>query len=144
MLVGSFPADAGDYQADDHIAGAGAGYLYVLLRDGAVVATATPAPVQVRFALGLRAVTPNPARGLARIAFTVPGLALEQVPVKLHIYDVAGRRVRTLVQDVRAAGPHEASWSGDVEGGARAGTGVYFLRLEAGGQSASRKLLWLH
>jgi hypothetical protein len=143
-LVGNFPADAGAYQADDRIDGAGAGYLYELLRDGEVVATAIPAAVEVRFALGLNAVSPNPARGAARIAFTVPGRALDRVPVKLHIYDVSGRRVRTLVQDVRTAGPHEASWSGDVEGGARAGTGVYFLRLDAGGQSASRKLLWLH
>jgi hypothetical protein len=142
-VLGSYPADAGSYAASDRIEGAAGGYLYELLRDGAVLATAVPAPVVVRYSLGLSAITPNPARGLARIAFSVPGRSSERVAVKLHVYDVAGRRVRTLVQDTREAGPQVVNWSGDLESGARAGAGVYFLRLEAGGLTACRKMLWL-
>jgi hypothetical protein len=143
VVLGSYLADAGSHQAEDRVEGPGEGYLYELMRDGMVVATAIPVPAQVRFAMSLAPVTPNPARGMARIAFTVPGRSSERVPVKLRVYDVAGRCVRTLAQEAQVAGPRAVNWSGDVDGGARAGTGVYFLRLDAGGQVASRKMLWM-
>jgi len=50
--------------------------------------------------------------------------------VRLRVYDLLGRVVRTL-------------WDGRSEAGQAVASGVYFYRLEAGGQVQSRKLLKL-
>ena len=55
--------------------------------------------------------------------------------VELTVYDLAGRRVRTLVAKDLPAGRHEVTWNGVDERGRRVGSGVYFLRLDSAGQS---------
>ena len=58
-------------------------------------------------------------------------------PVSLQIFDLAGRRVRTLQRDeLLSAGQHVATFAR----GALA-SGVYFVRLEAGAHQASQKLI---
>ena len=59
------------------------------------------------------------------------------------VYDVAGRLVARLVDGPVSAGPHEVVWDGKEDAGARAAAGVYFLRLEAGGESLTEKLMLL-
>jgi hypothetical protein len=59
-------------------------------------------------------------------------------PVTLGVFDVAGRRVRTLVQGVQPAGSRMVSWDGRGDGGARLAPGAYVLRLEAAGLVESR------
>ena len=56
--------------------------------------------------------------------------------VALTVFDVAGRRVATLENAHRSAGPHEVGW--DVTGVAR---GVYFCRLSLGRESVSRTVV---
>jgi len=69
--------------------------------------------------------TPNPVRGSAMIHF---GLA-RAGEVRLELFDIAGRRVRTLAGGAMAPGPHSALWDGRDQHGQRVGAGVYFLRL---------------
>ena len=80
---------------------------------------------------------PNPSAGPALIRFTLPADATRAT---LAIYDLSGRRVRTLVDGARPAGVHEARWDGLADGGSRARAGVYFYRLTVGARSATRKL----
>jgi len=70
-------------------------------------------------------VWPNPARGGSHIGFALsrPGY------VRVDVFDVAGRRVRTLLDGSLGAGDHEVIWDGRDARGAVAGAGVYFLRL---------------
>jgi subtilisin family serine protease len=72
------------------------------------------------------AAAPNPISESAQIRFSLPlgGRA------RLIVYDVAGRRVRTLVDEALSAGPHIARWDGRNDRGAALPTGVYFARLE--------------
>jgi len=49
--------------------------------------------------------------------------------VRLELFDIAGRRVRTLAGGAMAPGPHSALWDGRDQHGQRVGAGVYFLRL---------------
>lgn len=72
----------------------------------------------------------NPARRTAGIAFELPRAG----EVRLEVLDAGGRRVGVLAEGWRAAGRHEASWTGAGTAGAPAPTGVYFLRLSAGGR----------
>jgi hypothetical protein len=82
---------------------------------------------------------PNPFNPRTTIAFS---LARRGV-VSLAVYDVAGRRVRTLVDGSRDAGPHTVAWDGRNDAGVSVASGVYFCKLVAGEFSDTRKLVLL-
>ena len=64
--------------------------------------------------------------------------------VALRIYNARGRLVRTLISESKAPGIYTAHWNGRTDGGARAASGVYFYRMDAGTFSATRKMLLLN
>ena len=101
------------------------------------VADAIPEPAPAGFAL--EPARPNPATGTVTLRFDLPNAA----GVDLAIFDVAGQRIRTLAAGRWPAGRHSASWDGRDDGGRVAGPGVYFAKLEAGGNRASRRVLRL-
>jgi FlgD Ig-like domain len=70
-------------------------------------------------------IMPNPFNPRTTIAFFVetPGR------VTIDVYDLRGRRVRSLQQGNVSAGAHEVVWTGVDERGASVASGVYFLRL---------------
>ena len=81
---------------------------------------------------------PNPFNPTTRIRFDLA----EGGRVVLRIYDVAGRQVRSLLDEDMAAGhDRSAMWDGLDDDGQRAASGVYFYRLDAGGKSLTRKLV---
>jgi hypothetical protein len=84
---------------------------------------------------------PNPLgrQVFATIAYTLPGAG----PARLTLYDVTGAAVATLVAGQQGAGTHLATWSGRRDGGAEAGPGVYFVRIEAAGRTRALKLVKL-
>jgi len=61
----------------------------------------------------------------------------------LRLYDLAGRLVRTLVDEVLAEGEHETAWSGTDDGGRAVPAGSYLYRLECNGLATTRKLTLL-
>jgi len=80
---------------------------------------------------------PNPFSGPTTISFSVPAGG----PAVVHVFDAAGRRVRTLVEERLAPGRHAITWDGRDDGGRAVGSGVYFYEAEAAGQRAARKML---
>lgn len=88
-------------------------------------------------ALLLAPVRPNPSRGRTELAFRLPAGG----HASLRVYDAAGRLVRTLISGEVPEGPGAALWDGRREDGREAGAGVYFFRLESGGEVRTRKLL---
>ena len=50
-------------------------------------------------------------------------------PVRLEIFDVTGRRIKTLHDGLLGAGSHTFSWDGRSDGGLGVGSGSYFCRL---------------
>jgi len=79
---------------------------------------------------------PNPFNPGTTIRYSIPQRGL----VRLAVYDVRGRWVRTLVNTVEVAGDHTVAWNGRDSRGAHAASGVYFVRLESGGHSQTRKI----
>ena len=72
---------------------------------------------------------PNPFNASTTIAFDVSGI----VPVHLVVYDVLGRRVRTLYSgELLTAGHYRTSWNGRDDEGRPAASGVYLYQLIAG------------
>lgn len=81
---------------------------------------------------------PNPMRHQTNISsFSLPTPAPR---AHLALYDVRGRRVRTLVDDSLPAGTHKMAWDGRTDSGVQAAAGVYFYRLEVQ-NSAGKELL---
>jgi hypothetical protein len=78
--------------------------------------------------------TPNPANPTTTIRFTLR----KQSPVTLTICNAAGQTVDTIVDRIMSTGQHAAVWSG-----AGRSSGIYFYRLHAGGETATRKMMLL-
>jgi flagellar hook assembly protein FlgD len=60
---------------------------------------------------------------------------------KLTIFDVTGRVVTTLVEQVSAAGTYSVSWDGRDESGAKVASGVYFANLETSKEAVTGKFM---
>ncbi|TKJ40992.1 hypothetical protein CEE36_09000, partial [candidate division TA06 bacterium B3_TA06] len=61
--------------------------------------------------------------------------------VNLKVYDVSGRPVKTLSSGIKASGYYAITWDGRDDLGRAVATGVYFIRMEAGNHTATRKLI---
>ncbi len=86
----------------------------------------------------LEANYPNPFNAGTTISYTLP----QSGRVRVAVYDLQGRLVRTLSDQPQAAGRHTLTWHGDGEGGRSLSSGVYLCRVEAeGGYSASQKMV---
>ena len=64
-------------------------------------------------------------------------------PVRVEIYSLEGKRVRTLINEVRPAGAMTLSWNGRNDKGGLAASGTYFCRLQSNGQSDTAKMVLL-
>ncbi|HPF35383.1 MAG TPA: FlgD immunoglobulin-like domain containing protein [Candidatus Krumholzibacteria bacterium] len=82
---------------------------------------------------------PNPFNPRTTLAFRTTG----EAPVRLAVYDAAGRLVRTLVDGVLPAGEHAVNWNGEHQDGRRGAAGVYFVRLQEGAASRTRTVVML-
>jgi len=116
-----------------------AGYRQYLNQGLRPVATGPDKPIAV--ASMLEQNFPNPFNPTTTIRYRVTTSG----HVMLAIYNVAGQRVRTLVDDsIRAStATHEAVWDGLDNRGASVASGIYLYRLTAPGFSQSRKLVLL-
>jgi hypothetical protein len=82
---------------------------------------------------------PNPFNPTTRIDY---GLSVDG-HVKIEVFNLLGEKVRTLVDEFKAAGNYSVSWDGKNESGSDVASGVYFYRFEAGTVSETRKMLLL-
>lgn len=81
---------------------------------------------------------PNPSSG--RIVLSVEG---SRGPATLRIYDVSGRRVRTLSDGSERPGEWTAVWDGRGDDGAPTAPGIYFARLSGGRTTRAIKVVRL-
>lgn len=80
---------------------------------------------------------PDPFTESTTIAFTV----FEPTRIRLEVWDVAGRRVRTLVADAEADGLQTVNWDGHDDAGVPVPSGVFFVRLTAGYVTAQGRVV---
>ena len=103
---------------------------------------ALPAPVQVQtrpevFALANN--YPNPFNPATTIKYALPQAA----DVELTVYNVVGQVVRTLVAEHQSAGRYVVEWDATNDSGHSLSSGMYFYRLEAGGEFREVKKMLL-
>jgi len=77
------------------------------------------------FYLGLP--RPNPFGDGTTISYGLPSVS----EVELSVFDVAGKKVRTLVDGTQPAGRYSLVWDGSDGGGRRLANGIYFIRMKA-------------
>jgi hypothetical protein len=83
---------------------------------------------------------PNPFNPQTTIAFSIEARGR----VTIAIYDVTGARVKTLLDETRAAGSYtDVRWDGTDAAGSPVASGVYFYRLEAGRFAQTHKMVLL-
>lgn len=90
-------------------------------------------------AFALEHARPNPFNPSTTVSFAIP----RDGDVRLTVYDVNGRLVRTLVDDHVATGEHTVVWNGLDDAGRAAASGVYIVRLSTPTETASRRLTLL-
>jgi flagellar hook assembly protein FlgD len=81
---------------------------------------------------------PNPFNPTTTIRFKVPHGGTQHV-VSLRVYDILGREITTLVNEVKTAGAHTVQWDGKNSAGQKVGSGVYFYQLKGDAGFVSTK-----
>ncbi len=82
---------------------------------------------------------PNPFNPETTIEFSLA----QNADVSLIVYDIAGRRVRTLVDEHRKADRYLVQWNGRDDNGVSIASGVYFCRMVSGSYQSTQKLVLL-
>jgi len=87
--------------------------------------------------LAFSAPRPNPARGSTRFEIVLPS----PLHVQLEVFDIAGRRVRRLMDEPRGAGTEEVTFDLRDDGGSRLARGIYLVRARLGESAFMRRLV---
>jgi hypothetical protein len=82
---------------------------------------------------------PNPFNSTTRITIELQ----QTTAVELTVYDVLGRRVRSLANEFLEPGLHEYFWDGTNDGSVPLSSGVYLYELKSNISSLRRKMLLL-
>ncbi|MFC1483510.1 T9SS type A sorting domain-containing protein [Candidatus Neomarinimicrobiota bacterium] len=82
---------------------------------------------------------PNPFNPSTRLDYSIR----KSLPVTMDIYDILGRRVRALVNEVQHPGSYTMTWDGRNDRGNLVSGGIYFYRLQAGTSVETRKMVLL-
>ncbi|HET6349199.1 MAG TPA: S8 family serine peptidase [Candidatus Krumholzibacteria bacterium] len=133
MLMNALRSTASYHNTPDRLHGWGV--IDALAARNAIATGVRETPVAVTSLVAY----PNPFNPRTTIDYVV----VARGRVTLTAYDVAGRRVATLVDAQEAPGHHSISWNAVDEHGATLASGVYLISLESGGTRASRKVVLL-
>ncbi len=82
---------------------------------------------------------PNPFNPSTTILYELPRAS----QVEVAIFDLLGKRIRTLAQGRQQAGQHRLLWDGRDDNGANVPSGVYLYRLHAGEFAQTRKMVFV-
>jgi photosystem II stability/assembly factor-like uncharacterized protein len=119
------------------------GYNYLIIRNSTANIATSVSPQQQTPSLPahfeLTQNYPNPFNPTTSIKYHVD----HQGQVKLQVYDMAGKEIRTLVNEFQTTGWHVVRWDGRSNTNQGVSTGTYFYRIENNGQAEARKMLLL-
>jgi flagellar hook assembly protein FlgD len=138
---GLLMSTSSDYVFSDTTAAAGRTYFYKLEDfDGSGQRTQSEAisiTVDVPRDYMLLQNYPNPFNPRTTIRFQLP----KSNQTVVVVFNINGQVVKTLKDERLDAGYYELHWNGDNNSGIRVGSGVYYVRMQAGDFKATKKML---
>lgn len=87
---------------------------------------------------------PNPFNPQTKIRFEIPRTEKSAVKVTLTIYNLHGQRIRTLMDEEKAAGMHQVMWDGLDEEGCPVAAGIYLYQCHACAFNSVRKMVLVY
>ena len=115
------------------------GYLTILQFTETDTSVFVDEPGQIPNKLVLHQNYPNPFNPTTIIHYDVPKTA----PIRLVIYDILGRNIRTLVNSVQEPGYKTVIWNGADDGGRPVSAGMYIVTMASGSHRFVRKMVLL-
>ncbi len=103
---------------------------HLILSEDLASPVPTPGDLPAKGGLRLSPCVPNPFNPTTTLQFETPVAGR----VVVSVFDVAGRRIKSLLDEVMASGRHRVVWQGRDDAGRPAAAGVYFLRVKAGAE----------
>ena len=82
---------------------------------------------------------PNPFNPSTKISYQIPSAT----SVKIDIYDMSGRKVKTLVDMFASAGTYSVVWNGRNDKGDTVASGIYVYRMTADDHIVTRKMVFM-
>jgi len=82
---------------------------------------------------------PNPFNPATTIAYNIPANAT----VNITIYDMIGRRIKTLIKNEQATGYRTVVWDGCNDAGLPVSPGLYLYTIKAGNYVQTKKMVLL-
>jgi len=80
---------------------------------------------------------PNPFNPSTTVKYSME----ESANVSIDIYNIKGKKVKTLVNDIQSAGSHTEVWNGSNDKGETVGSGIYFMKMRAGNVESTKKMV---
>jgi hypothetical protein len=87
----------------------------------------------------VHSLSPNPADGEVKVAFTIPGNGTSNVNVR--VVNGLGQQIAQIFEGQLNSGYHEMGWSGRDAAGVRPAQGVYLVEVVSGDMRESRRLV---
>ena len=82
---------------------------------------------------------PNPFNPVTHISYELA----ERTDIRIMVYDMLGRRVRTLVNETLSAGAYQVKWDGTNDMGNQVSSGIYFCKMQTPGYTRTSKMIML-
>ena len=113
--------------------------ILAVIRGGDTAVSTIESGALMQQAILLGQISPNPFNASTEVEYVVA----ERGRVVVRVFDLGGKLVRTLVDEVQDARTHDLRWDGRNDRGEAQASGVYFFEVEAGGQRQARKSLMI-
>jgi hypothetical protein len=84
---------------------------------------------------------PNPFRPFTVIQYKIPGNRTGAERAIIEIFDVNGKKIKSLVDEAKTPGVYSIKWDGKTAWNRRAAAGVYLVRMQSGSNVKERKIL---
>lgn len=101
------------------------------------IATSVEDEIQIPQGVSLDQNYPNPFNPSTTISFKIP----QKSKVFLEIFDIFGKRIKTLLDTELDLGKYSVEWNGVDEKGNQVSSGIYFYRLVVGNYSLTKKMI---
>ncbi len=106
-----------------------------------IISVATPETYPTTYRLEQN--YPNPFNGTTTIRYSIPDTKITETKTALHIFNVLGQKVKTLVTGPHDPGQYSVTWNGTDDNGVQVASGIYFYRLMTKNFLTTKKMIYV-